>query len=284
MHELSVKEFSQKIAYQLKNLDSLAAKDPNNVVRAKETILSQFIIESLVQDYAKEENIQVTPELLEAEIARYRSNYPDDLSFRKMLAEEGASLSEWRRALQIRLLERLVFARLNRDLAEPSVEEMRAYFESHKDLYKKRERIYLRQIVTEDESKMDVIKKEVKTKDFAALAKKFSITPESRDGGLIGWIERGSVDYFDPLFQAKEGALSDVFKSPFGYHLARVEKKSPAKNLSFEDARPQIILTMKAQKEQAAFKSWLDVQIRKSKVLRNNELIQALNVDTKEKR
>jgi peptidyl-prolyl cis-trans isomerase C len=282
-HSLSVKEFSRLIAHQLKDLDALAAKDPNNVVRAKETILAQFIIGSLIQDYAKEKSIEVPQSLLDKEIANYRSHYPDDLSFRKMLAEEGLSLSEWRTSLRDRILERLVFEDLNKESPAPTLEELKAFYETQKESFKRKDQIYLRQIVVEDESKVDVLKKELKTKDFAVLAKRFSITPEAKEGGLVGWIEKGTVDYFDPLFKLREGAISEVFQSPFGFHIARVERKQAARTLPFESVQGQLAQQMRAQKEQAIFKSWLDQQMRKSKILRNNELIQALIIDTKEK-
>jgi peptidyl-prolyl cis-trans isomerase C len=282
-HSLSVKEFSRQIAHQLKDLDALAAKDPNNVVRAKENILTQFIIDALIRDFAEQKGLAVTEDLLDKEIKSYRSLYPDDLSFRKVLAEEGLSLSEWRTRIKDRLLERLVFKELNKNTLEPTSDELTAYYESQKESFKRKEQIFIRQIVVENESKVDVIKKELKTRDFSLMAKQFSIAPEAKEGGVVGWIERGSVDFFDPLFRLKEGAVSGVFQSPFGFHIARVEQKRPAKTLPFDAVKAQMALQIRAQREQALFKDWLDRQMRKSKILRNNELIQALIVDTKEK-
>lgn len=282
-HSLSVKEFSQKLAQLLKDLDALAAKDPNNVVRAKETLLSQFIIDCLIQDYATANQIEVSAEILDSEVNRYRALYPDDLSFRKMLAEEGLSLADWRKQLRARLLEKIVFERIGKSAPEITNAEIQSYFDSNKEQFKKRDRILMRQIVTDEESKMDVILKELKTKDFAGLAQKYSITPEAKSGGLVGWIEKGSVDYFDPLFQLREGVTSDMFKSPFGFHIARVEKKSPAHQSTLNEIKPQIVRTLRSQREQALFKSWLDEQIRGSHIFRNNELIRALNIDTKDK-
>ena len=166
---------------------------------------------------------------------------------------------------------------------EPTSDELKAYYESQKESFKRKEQIFIRQIVVENESKVDVIKKELKTRDFSLMAKQFSIAPEAKEGGVVGWIERGSVDFFDPLFRLKEGTVSGVFQSPFGFHIARVEQKRPAKTLPFDAVKAQMALQIRAQREQALFKDWLDRQMRKSKILRNNELIQALIVDTKEK-
>ncbi len=281
-HKLSTKDFARALAQQLKLLDALAAKDPNHVVRSKESILSQFVVESLTTDYAIANGLSVDEKEVQDSVNSYRSLYPDDLSFRRVLAEEGLSFSEWKDRLKYRLLEKKVFVKINEKNLEPDESEVISYYNSKKEMFQKRERILFRQIVVAEEAVMDTVVSQIKTKEFSSLARKYSITPEEKNGGLVDWIEKGSVDYFDPLFKLREGQVSEVFKSPFGFHIAKIEKKAPSETISVAKARPQIIAILRAAKEQAFYKDWLDKQIHQSKVLRNNELIQAINIDTKE--
>jgi peptidyl-prolyl cis-trans isomerase C len=281
-HKLSTKDFSRLLAQQLKLLDALAAKDPNHIVRSKENLLSQFVIESLTTDFAKNAGLIVDEKELQESINSYRSVYPDDLSFRRVLAEEGLSFSEWKERLRYRLIEKKVFQKINEKNQEPSEQEIQAYYKEKKELFQRRERIQFRQIVVVEESTMDTVVAQIKSKEFSSLARKYSVAPEEKNGGLVEWIEKGSVDYFDPLFKLKEGQVSEVFKSPFGFHIAKVEKRAPAESVSLIKARPQIIHALRAAKEQSLYKDWLDKQIHQSKVLRNNELIQSINIDTKE--
>lgn len=282
-HTLSTKDFAGKLARRLKAFDALSAKDPGNVRRAKEEIIKTFVLQSLANDYAQANHISVDDSELEAEINKFRSSYPDDLSFRRVLAEENLSFSEWREELRQTLLYRKVFKKIGASAPAPSATEVQQYFDQHKDLFRRRERVYLRQIVLDDLTKAQQIKDELKKKDFADVAKKVSVAPEAKSGGLVGWVEKGSVDVFDKAFALPVGGVSPVLESNYGFHIFKVERKAPAGSASLEEVKPLILETLRGQKEQAAFSKWLDEQIRASHVLRDNPLIDSMGVETKAK-
>lgn len=278
-HVLTSKQFANQLARRLRNFDALAAKDPNNIHRIKEEILRDFLVKSLTLDWARAQNIVISETMLDKEVDKLRGNYPDDLSFRRALAQENLSFSEWREELRYSLVENEVFKKLNEKVKAPSDEEIKRYYEDNKERYKRKERIYIRQIVVDEDAKADAIKTDLKTTDFAELAKKYSITPEGKTGGVVGWIEKGTVDYFDPLFSAGSGL--QTVKSPWGVHLVRVEKKAPATTLSLDEVKPQILRALRAQREQAEYVAWLDAQLRSSKVLKDYDLMNSIKVDTR---
>lgn len=278
-HVLTSREFANLLARRLRQFDALAAKDPNNIHRIKEEILKDFLVKSLTLDWAQAQSIIISDTTLDKEVDKLRANYPDDLSFRRALAQENLSFSEWRESLRYSLIEKEVFKKINEKVKPVTDEEVKRYYDDHKDRYKRKERIYLRQIVVDEEAKIDAIKTDLKTTEFATLAKKYSITPEAKAGGVIGWIEKGTVDYFDPLFSA--GSAPQVIKSPFGVHLIRVEKKAPASTQTLEEVKPQILRELKAQREQAEYVAWLDAQLRSSKVLKDYDLMNSIKVDTR---
>lgn len=278
-HVLSSRDFANDLARRLRQFDALAAKDPNNIHRVKEEILKDFLVKSLTLDWAQAQNISISDSALDKEVDKLRANYPDDLSFRRALAQENLSFSEWREALRYSLIEKEVFKKINEKVKPVTDEEVKRYYDDHKDRYKRKERIYLRQIVVDEEAKIDAIKTDLKNTDFAELAKKYSIAPESKSGGLVGWIEKGTVDFFDPLFSA--GSAPQVIKSPFGVHLVRVEKKAPAATQTLEEVKPQILRELRAQREQAEYVAWLDAQLRSSKVLKDYDLMNSIKVETR---
>ncbi len=280
-HQMTTKEFSDRLARRLKNFDALAAKDPNNVKRAKEDVIRVFILQTLIDDFARSNGIAVEEPELEKEINQFRSSYPDDLSFRRALAEENLSMSDWKEELRHTLLSRKVFKKLAEKIPQPSDEEVRKYFEENKNLYKRKERIYLRQIILDDLSKAQSVRDELKKRDFADLAKKYSVAPEAKNGGLVGWIEKGSVDIFDKAFALPIGGMSQVLESSYGFHIFKVERKSGPGFAAVDEVRPEIVAALVGKKEQAEFASWLDKQIRSSRVLRDNELLSAISVETR---
>ena len=278
---LDVKDFSELLASKLKNFDALAAKDPNNVKRAKEEIIRNFILQSLISDFAAENNISIADDELEKEINSIRSSYPDDLSFRRVLAEENIAFSDWKDSLRQTLLDKKVFAKVSSGIKKPSTDEVKKYYNEKKDRYKKKERVYLRQIVTDDLTKAQSIRDEIKKFDFADLAKKFSVSPEGKAGGLVGWVERGSVDIFDKAFQLPIGGISPVLESSYGFHIFKVERKAAPGYASVEEVKDEIESALTGNKEQAEFLRWLDAQIRNARVLRDNALIDAISVETR---
>lgn len=280
-HSLSAKDFADKLARRLKNFDALSAKDPNNVKRAKEDVIRVFVLQALVEDYAEANKIKVDDAELEKEINQFRSSYPDDLSFRRVLADENLSMSDWKAELQQTLLARKVFQKLNEQIQAPTPEEVRSYYEKNKNLFKRKERIYLRQIIVDDLSKAQSIRDELKKKDFSDLAKKYSVSPEAKNGGLVGWVEKGSVDVFDKAFTLPVGGMSQVLESSYGFHIFKVERKTGPGFATIEEVKDEISQTIKGQKEQAQFSDWLDKQIRSSRVLRDNELLSAISVETR---
>jgi peptidyl-prolyl cis-trans isomerase SurA len=77
--------------------------------------------------------------------------------------------------------------------------------------------------------KIEGIRKEiVDGADFSVKAIQYSEDPGSYlDGGSLNWVERGElVPEFEAIaYKLKEGELSDVVETPFGYHLIIVDEK-----------------------------------------------------------
>lgn len=280
-HALTAQEFSDRLARKLKQFDALSVKDPTTLNRSKEDVLRNFTLESMIIDYARANSITVSDSELDAEVNQFRSAYPDDVAFRHVLAEENLSVTSWRELLRVTLLEKKVFKKIGEKVQKPTAEEVRKSYEENKTQYKRKERIYLRQIVADDLTKATELKDELKKKSFTELATKFSVAPEGKNGGLVGWIEKGSVDIFDKAFSLPVGGTSSVLESPYGFHIFKVERKAPAGTASLEEVKSEIERNLTAQREQAEFTAWLDRQIRSSRVLRNQDLIRAISVETR---
>ncbi len=278
---MTAKDLAAQLARHLKKFDALTAKDPGNVQRAKEEILRVFIMHCLSTSYAKANQLSVSDEELEKEINTIRASFPDDLSFRRVLADEGLSMTDWKEDLRKVLLDKKVFKKVGEKIQKPTQDEVQKYYAENKERYRRKERVYLRQIITDDISKAQAILAEIKKKDFADMAKKFSVAPEAKVGGLIGWVERGSVDIFDKAFSLPVGGISQVLESTYGFHIFKVERKAAAGYASVEEVRQEIEQALLGRKEQGEFANWLDKQIRASRVLRNNDVIRAITVETK---
>lgn len=279
--QMSLKEFSTKMAFRLKELDSLAAKDPTVVERVQEEIIRGFIVRCLMLDWAKKKNIQISDDELDSETTRLRSIYPDDLAFRRMLAEESISFAEWQTELKMNLIEKKVSEEINKSVIQPKDDELRAYYNENKESFRIKERIFLAQIVLKDRARAEHIKSELKKDSFENLAKKYSIAPEAQKGGVVGWIEKGTVDFFDQAFKWPLNQVGEIIESPFGFHVVKVTKKELPRIPSYDEQKAAILRRVLELKGKSAYVSWVDKELRSSSVFRDTALIKALKIETK---
>ena len=78
---------------------------------------------------------------------------------------------------------------------------------------------------------------------FEELAKKYSTDPGSAaDGGDLGVFGRGVMvkPFEEAAFKLAVGQVSEPVRTPFGYHLIRVDEIKPGKGKSFAEVRGQL--------------------------------------------
>jgi len=147
--------------------------------------------------------------------------------------------------------------------------EIERYYNEHQDSYRVPERAKVRHILIEtpkpgpdgkvdqkgvDEARAkaeDVLKQVKAGGDFAALAKKYSQDPGSKDnGGELGWIVKGqTVAEFEKVaFSQSKGQISDLVQTQFGFHIIQTEDKEDAHLKPLAEVKDDIEKTLKQEK------------------------------------
>jgi peptidyl-prolyl cis-trans isomerase D len=101
----------------------------------------------------------------------------------------------------------------------------------------------------------DVLKQLRAGGNFAALAKKYSDDPGSKEqGGELGMLQHGvTVPEFDKTaFSLSPGQISDPVKTQFGYHIIQTEEKQTAHTKPFDEVKGTILATMIRDREAQA--------------------------------
>ncbi len=144
--------------------------------------------------------------------------------------------------------------------------EMKKYYDSHKDEFKKPETVTARHILVRvapgadkeawnkalDKAKV-IEAKLKKGADFAKLAEEYSDDPGSKQkGGELGAFTKGRMvpEFEKVAFSLKKGEISGPVKTNFGYHIIQVTDKSPASQQSFEEAKNGLQQKMLREKQQ----------------------------------
>lgn len=146
-------------------------------------------------------------------------------------------------------------ARLSRELTVPE-EQIVEYYESNQDEFVVGEEvrarhILIRPLLEDEKAWLDAEQKArdvyaqatAPGADFAALARRFSDDPGSRDGGGdLGWFERGRMvpEFEEAVFSLNPGEVSEPVRSQFGYHVIRLEDRRPGDVRSLDQVRDTI--------------------------------------------
>jgi peptidyl-prolyl cis-trans isomerase D len=93
--------------------------------------------------------------------------------------------------------------------------------------------------------------------DFAKIAKAQSQDPGSAEiGGELGVVEKGvfpAKQVEDAVYSLKEGEISGLVRSDFGYHIVKVTKVVPAAEKSLDEVKPEIVAELKKAKMSAKY-------------------------------
>jgi hypothetical protein len=135
--------------------------------------------------------------------------------------------------------------------------EVQRYYELHKSEFFFPERIEVSQVLVPTEAKAIEVWDKAKSasdEEFRSIAISESIGPEASQGGQMGIFQRGQLpqEWEEVIFSLREGEVSPVVESSYGFHIFRVDKKYEPDWIPFEKAYPTIklnILDMKVKAE-----------------------------------
>lgn len=91
--------------------------------------------------------------------------------------------------------------------------------------------------------------------DFAELAAAFSACPTGRDGGALGQLRSGdlAVEIEEALLSLQPGGVGDVpVRTRYGWHVIRLDRRTPAKTLAFETVEDLIRASLRSRAQVAA--------------------------------
>jgi peptidyl-prolyl cis-trans isomerase D len=150
--------------------------------------------------------------------------------------------------------------------------DLQRYYDNHRDQFRVPDRVNVRHIevklpeagpdgkldpkaVEAARAKAEDILRQLKAgADFATLAKKYSDDASKDNGGSLGWLERGrtSAEFEQAAFSLGKGQISDVVRSPIGFHIIRVDDKQSAHVQTLDEVKAQIEPQVREEKASRA--------------------------------
>lgn len=159
-----------------------------------------------------------------------------------------------------------------------SDEDMKKFYEQNKDKFKSGDQIKASHILVKAEKDAkDILAKLKSGGNFEELAKKSSVDSSSSKGGDLGWFGKGSmVPAFEKAALAlKEGQISEVVKSDFGFHIIKLTGKRAAGIRPFEEVKEQIKGAIMPTKQQEVFQKIKDELKKSAKITIKEDVLNA---------
>ena len=224
----------------------------------KEALLREMVDRRLLLQAAKSAGVSVSAEETDRGVLRMGADYPAD-SFNQTLAEGQQSLAELRQHTAEQLtIEKLFHEHLYPRVAVTEA-EIRKYFEDHPEEFKEPEQVRAAQIVVKGYDEARRIGQQLQSgKKFSDLARKYSLSPDARVGGDLGFFHRGIMPHqFDEVaFRLAVNQVSEIVETDYGFHLFKVLEKRPARRLELAEVHSKIhekLLNEKRQEAQAEY-------------------------------
>ena len=229
---------------------------------SKENVIERVLINQQAQKTGK----PVPDNELEAALDKVKEQYlskgPDTVA---LSMEEQTKI---KKDIEMHLKIERLLAEVCKDVSEPSNEDVLNFYNENKDQLKSEEQIRVSHIVkhmnfqTDQAAANDLIAKamnELKNGAiFEMVAAKYSDCPDN--GGDLGLITRGKMveEFDDVVFNMDVGQISDIFRTRFGFHIAKVCDRKPEAIPPLEEIKEQVVEKLKEQMRRQAIEHFVD--------------------------
>ncbi|MEW6379796.1 MAG: peptidylprolyl isomerase [bacterium] len=273
---ISRKELDRTLnAHTSQNPDMADKMPPEQKLQLQQMILDRLVEGELICQKGKELNITIPDEEILARIEQFKKQFPTEEEFNNRLKENNINLDDLKNELRknmiiSKVIQQQITAQTTSQQA--SDEDLKKYYEAHKDQFKQEEMVQASHILVKVEKNADeATKKQAKEKiegilkkarageDFAKLAKENSDCPSSQNGGDLGFFTRKQMvpEFSQAAFSMKVGEISNVVETPFGYHIIKVTNTKPAAESSFEESKARIQQYLSGKQRSDAVKNYI---------------------------
>ncbi|MCT4620142.1 MAG: peptidylprolyl isomerase [Marinisporobacter sp.] len=154
--------------------------------------------------------------------------------------------------------------------------EIKEYYEKNPEQFVTAESVQAKHILVKDEEKgKDILKEIQEGKSFDEAAKEYSECPSKEKGGDLGHFQKGQMvpEFEKVAFELEVGAMSELVKTQFGYHIIEVTDKKAASTMPFEQVKAQLEEHILRNKQNEVFKSYADGLRGNYEITTNEDLL-----------
>jgi len=253
--------------------EALKRKSESQYLKTRRKFLEMLIEEKIAREKIKELKIKVPQKEVDATIERVKvDNNLTQEDLVAALKEQGQTYDQYRKMLKTELERRRL---VNYEVTSKIIireEEIKEYYEAHKDEFSTKGKVHLAMIFLKQEDPADreesrtlkvkaveIIQKIKAGEDFGKLASRFSNGPGANEGGDLGVFK---ISELNPEMAATikdlpSGGVGAPIVGPNGIQIIKVVEKDKGGERSFDQVKNSIRSTLYRKKMDQAYSEWI---------------------------
>jgi len=237
---------------------------------SRENVIEQVVLKQEIKNIGPE----ISKEQVESVLTRLKKEYKDQQElYKDFNAENDEKLKE---AIELIIKTERKFEELSKDLPKPSQEDIEQYYQKNKEQFKSADQVRIAHIVkyvdwqTDEAAAYNAIKQaqdELRNgAAFEVVVDKYTDCADS--GGDLGYVSRGQMveEFEDVVFSLSIGQVSDIFRTRFGFHIAKVYDIKPGIIRSLKEAKKEIVDELEDLRRNEAINEFIDQLKSKAKI------------------
>ncbi len=237
---------------------------------SKENVIERV----LINQEAQKNGGKIPEDEIESALIKIKEQYTDPEQLYKALGvKDDAGIKE---QIETQMRVEKTLSEVCKDLPGPPQADIKEYYEKNAEQFKTSESARVAHIVkyvnwqTDEETAYNAIKEvhdELKNGAvFEAVVDKHTDCSDS--GGDLGYVNRGQMveEFEDVIFNLGTGDVSDIFRTRFGFHIAKVYDRKAAAVAELKEVKDQIISTLQEQMRSKAIDEFIDSLKEKAKI------------------
>ena len=163
--------------------------------------------------------------------------------------------------------------------SEVSDAEVQQYYKENQQQFTEPREVRIRHLFVNSEPVLQEVRSKLaKGESFEKLASQYNIDLTRDDGGDLGFVKRGQLSpafaqFEEVAFSLRNpGDVSDVVKTPLGYHILKLEDKRGTVLRPFDQVKESIRLFLQGKKRQDAYLEYIKEAKARAKITVNEKL------------
>ena len=253
---------AEEVARNFPWLDPVAQK-----LQAEDLAKERIIEHQLLFEKSQRKLPELASEEVKEEFKRFTKRHGGEKGFLQKFKIRKSDLPKVKQDMADDLRFRKYIQSIYQQLPQVTEEQIQSEYENSKASFKRPDEYKAAHIVYHTNNGQDPEEAKAKAEgalvrlqkgeSFAKIADEESDCPGN--GGDLGWFAEGYMveEFEDVVFKLEFGKYSDVFKTPFGYHIARLDDKREGNYVPLEEVSIDIRQNLETENRDRKFKEIL---------------------------